>query len=159
LDIRGVSIGDTYNAADVERKLTGSKPASFRPLTCGDDSCSGYINIGPGVVDVLVSIEDGKVDNIQLRIAPRLFQSVLEGLKTKWGKPTSETAMPMQNGLGNRIKSHTALWKKNGQLLQAVEFYKTDTSLVGLIKDRGLITKSSRKGLGAEVHGAAALPR
>ncbi len=142
MDIRGVSIGDTYNAAEVERKLTGSNPASFQPLTCSDDSCSGYINIGPGVVDALVSIEDGKVDNIQLRIAPRLFQSVLEGLKAKWGKPTSETDMPMQTGLGIRTKSHTALWKKNGQLLQAVEFYKTDTSLVILIKDKPQLKSS-----------------
>lgn len=108
LEIKGVPLGLAPDAY--------SPRPFFKPLQCAGDHCrmppDSIMGFGPAVVENAdVELIDGKVESITMRITEAAFEPLVAAITEKYGKPTQDVDIPVQNRLGATFHDRRVTWK------------------------------------------------
>lgn len=68
-----------------------------------------------------VSLADGKVGSVSVDFGVRVFPDVTAALTAKFGPPTSEVNVPVQNKMGATFDSRVVTWTKSAGSIVATE--------------------------------------
>jgi hypothetical protein len=133
LDLKGLKIGDTFDAAKV--KAAFEDPNSFCPnmgrhATTG--GCVGMTVLGPTKMKYSVDAYNGKISTISLWFRPDYFDSLAPLFTAKFGAPTSDVALQMQNGYGAQYPDRMVTWEDGAVSLTLDKYLEADKGSISL---------------------------
>lgn len=118
LEIKGVPFGAT--PAELMVKIPGTKCSGNECLFSG--SYAERISFGPATTRwIMFYLSDGKLANAQVGISAIDHFPVVIALTEKYGKPTSEKSVPVQNRMGAKFDNHVATWNLPDGVIEAKE--------------------------------------
>jgi len=87
--------------------------------------------------EVTVNLLAGKVEYVQMRFLQSYSSSILDALKSKYGKPTTLKNVVYQNGFGQTFNGSNATWVMKDAVLTFVQFDgERDWGRVSLVSNR-----------------------
>jgi hypothetical protein len=102
-----------------------------------DDQCFSYIETIAGVParEINFFFYDGKLEKITISLSHSYFNKVVSALKEKYGQPTEETPVKLQNRMGLPFSGTNYEWRRFANGIIRASEYASDlgTSLINYV--------------------------